>query len=1078
MVNGFVVKSYDYKACRKGGTIFYTKNMVIYMKNNLLLNTVRGVKRAPGRFIAIMAIIAISCAFYSGIKVTCPNMKQAAWKYYDDYALADIHIKSTLGFGDKDAECLMESGKFESVYAGYSADLLAKNDPGYSPVKVMSYSADYPLNKLYIVDGRLPEKPGECIADADSGSKMSFKLGDTVTLSVDGDDELSDYIDTAEYTVVGLAKSPLYVKFDRGATNIGNGTLSAFMYIPEEHFTYETYTDIYMSVSDAHESDIEPFSARYEEIVAEAEEWLETESAVYLSQREASIRAEAEEELSDAREKLSDGEKEYNDGKKEFEKGKKEYNDALSEMEIEKVKLEDAEKEYNDGIKTLEENEAKLTHLADTCVRIDNFFADYTGVYLKVLPQPLLNVFKEIQAAYNENGVEASIEDLMAIYIITDPEKEPETRAAAETAIKDVNEQVRAASAAAMTEIKTQKAVLEEGGAALEEGRETFAEYEKELAEAKSELEKAQKELDDAQQKIDEANAEIADAEADLNEMLADGEWLVWNREEFNPDCSSYGKDADRVDSIAAAFPVFFIIIAALMCSTTMSRMVEEQRTEAGTLKALGYSSFSIIMQYVMYAVIASVIGSTIGTLIGLPLLPKMIYICYETMYNYPEFETPFVPGYLFGCMGVSLLCTGLASVYTSVKELSAVPALLIRPKPPKNGKRIFLEKIGFIWKKMKFSSKVTFRNLLRYKSRFLMTVIGIGGCTALLLTAFGLREAISCIADKQYEEIFLYDALAVLGDKNDEEDNNEIKNTLDSDERIKSYISAVQETKDVFSEIDSMECYILAPETTEGLTEYICLRDRVLETPIEIEEGCAVITEKTSNMLGVGVGDTVTIAGAALPVKISAITENYTFHYLYMTQGTYEALFGKTENNLILINTGDTPEKSVRDEITSKLVACDGVVSSTFMYDGADSFRKLVSSLNLIVVVLIVFAGALSFVILYNLANININERVRELATIKVLGFFDNEVGAYVYRENVVSAVIGIAVGLFVGIFFEAFVVATAEVDEVMFSPDIEWFCFVIASALMVGFNILVNAVLYFKLKKIDMASSMKAIE
>lgn len=1048
------------------------------MKNNLLLNTVRSVKKAPGRFIAIMAIIAISCAFYSGVKAACPDMKSSAWKYYEEYALADIHLKSTLGFEASDADDLKASGRFDRAYAGYSADLFVDGNHGQAAVKVMSYSEDYPLNKLYLTEGRLPEKAGECVADADSGRKISFSVGDKIVFAADSGDEISDYLNQTEYTVVGLVKSPLYVSFDRGATKIGNGTLSAFVFIPEENFAYDTYTDIFLSVPEAHKANIAPFSDEYEDLVASAEEYVESVSADYLSVRADSIRAEADEEIADAKKKLSDGEKEYRDGKKEYDKGKSEYDDALAEFTEKREEFESAEKEYSDGLEVIEEKELKITHLADTCTRIDKFFTDYDGVYLKVLPAPLLTVFKEIQAAYDENDVDASIEDLMAVYIITDPEKDPVSKEAAREAISGVNEQVRSASAAALAEIANQKAVLEETGKVLDENRDALNEYEEELNKAKAELDDAQKELDEAQQKIDDANAEISDAEEDLEEMLAEGEWYVWNRGEFNPGCMSYGKDAERVDSIAAVFPVFFILVAALVCCTTMSRMVEEQRTEAGTLKALGFSSVSIIMQYVLYAIIASVIGSLIGTVIGFPLLPNIIFICYTTMYNYPFFEAPFMPVFALGCMGVSILCTGLAAVYSSVRELSLVPALLIRPKPPKSGKRILLEKIGFIWKRMKFTYKVTFRNLLRYKSRFFMTVIGIGGCTALLLTAFGLKEGVSCIADKQYDDIFLYDAVAVVSDSADEEELAEIEDTISSESEITGHISAVQETKDVFSDTGSVESYILAPDSIEDLNKYIMLQERKSGSPIDLADGSAVITEKLARMLDVKVGDTINIEGGSLPLKISGIAENYTFHYVYLTRETFNSVFGEKQSNMILLSAGDTPDKSVRDSISSNLISCSGVVSASFMYDGTDSFRKLVSSLDLIVVVLIIFAGALSFVILYNLANININERVRELATIKVLGFFDGEVGAYVYRENTISAVVGIICGLGLGIVFEKFVIKTAEVDEVMFSPDIPWFCFALAALMMIAFTVIVNAVLYFKLKKIDMASSMKAIE
>lgn len=1049
------------------------------MKNNLLLNTLRCVKKAPGRFIAIIAIITISCAFYSGVKAACPQMKQTAWKYYDDYSLADIQIKSTIGFNDDDVDKLLETKKYDKGYAGYSADLFISDDHGQVPVKVLSYSSDYPLNKVRLTEGRLPEKPGECLADANAGSKISFEIGQTIRFHTEENENIEDYLNNDEYTVVGLVTSPLYVSFERGATNIGNGSLSAFVYVPYENFSYEAYTDIYLSVPEAHDSSVQPFSDRYEEIISTAESFAEMLSKGYLAERADKIRADADEELSEAREKLADGEKKYNDGKADYDKGLKEYNDANARLDDSLSEFKSAEDEINEGFAQLDETDIKLEHLKYTCERVDSFLKEYDGVYMKVLPSDLLDVFKEIQQIYDENDIDAQIEELMAVYIITNPEKDPVSKETARLAIIGVNEQIRTASAEAESQAKLQREALEKTQEELEENRSQLTEAENEIKKAKHELDDAKKTLDEAQAEIDDAKQEIADAQQELDDLLADSEWYIWNRDEFNPGCMSYGADAERIDSIAAVFPVFFIVIAALVCCTTMSRMVEEQRTEAGTLKALGYSSSSIILQYVMYALTASIIGSVIGVLIGFPLLPNIIYKCYETMYRYPYFEAEYIPSLAAGCIIVSLLCTSISAAFTAIRELQYSPAQLIRPKPPKDGKRIFLEKISFIWNRMKFTSKVSFRNLFRYKSRFLMTVIGIGGCTALLLTAFGLKEAIACIADKQYDEIFTYNAMAVVSDKAESEEIAEIYDTIGNESIFTDNMSAVQDSKDVSSENNkAVESYIFAPDETDSLSNFISLRNRKSGNAIYLEEGSAVITEKLSRLLGVGVGDEITIESGSRPVKVSAITENYTFHYVYMTRTTYNEVLGDKNSNIILMKTSELPEKSVRDEINSKLIDCDGVISASFSYDGTDNFRKLVSSLDLIVIVLILFAAALSFVILFNLANININERTRELATIKVLGFFDGEVGAYIYRENTVSALIGIASGLVLGIFFERFVVKTAEVNEVMFSPDIPWFCFVLAAVFMAVFTIIVNVFLYFKLKKIDMASSMKAIE
>ncbi|MGN1089572.1 MAG: hypothetical protein ACI4Q6_04150, partial [Huintestinicola sp.] len=395
------------------------------MKNKLFLNTLRGVKKNPGRFIAITAIAAISCAFYSGVKASCPDMKNSGWKYYEDYSLADVQIKSTLGFNEGDAKKITDNFGFPA-YEGYSADLLIDGVNGQAPIKVLSYDASYPLNKSYLIEGRFPVKSGECLADADAAGKVDFKVGDKIVLSADEGDELEDILHTSEYTVVGLAKSPLYVSFERGSTTIGNGSLSAFVYVPAEDFAYDLYTDIYVKVPQAHESSVKPFSENYENIVSDAEELLENIMEVEsLSVRIDEIRADAEEELADARQQLADGEKKLSDGKADYDKGLDEYNKALGEFNDAKEQYESALKEYNDGLASAGDGEETLRKLADTCPVIDGFLAEYENTYLEVLPESVLTQIKDIQQIYDDGDVDARIKDLLAVYAITDPAKDP-----------------------------------------------------------------------------------------------------------------------------------------------------------------------------------------------------------------------------------------------------------------------------------------------------------------------------------------------------------------------------------------------------------------------------------------------------------------------------------------------------------------------------------------------------------------------------------------------------------------------------------------------------------------------------
>lgn len=986
------------------------------MKNKLVLNTFRSIKTTFSRFVAIMAIIAISCGFFAGVKVCSSDLLISAQDYYEKQQLADFRLVSTLGFTEDD---LSEVKKLEGVEAaeyGYSADLFMMLPDGKSlTVKTMSFdssrfSSGQMLSLPYFIEGRLPENAGECLADASFRSGTEINIGDKIVLSAPENTELQDVMSRSEYTVVGRVKSPMYISFERGSTNIGNGSLNGFLYIPEENYTYEYYTDIYLAGKELSGKNF--WTDKYEEasdsLKAELEAFAEDRIAVRVSE----IRAEAQPDLDDAREKINDGKREYNDGLKELENTKSPF-EALSTA--------------CDGIDDI------LTEFSD------KYIPTYSRNENPVLPEELDSSIKGIGEAFTAFGVDAPIYQMLVSYVTQDP---------ADAVHKE---------AAKQTIMAYQSSVREQ------------------IALAQSDITEAYNKLRDAKNDIDKAEEELNEAIADLDEMTDSAEWYVWNRDDAFPYFANFETDCGRVDAIANVFPIFFVLVAALVCFNTMTRMVEEQRTQTGTLKALGYSRKSIAAQYLIYAFSASIIGGFLGIVVCLQVFPVIIYNAYSSMYLLPYLLTPFRWDYAIGCIIAAVLCTGTASMLSCYSELVSVPAQLMRPRPPKEGKRVLLERVDFIWKRLKFTHKVTIRNLSRYKSRVLMTVLGVAGCTALLLAGFTLKYSISAIVDRQYGDLFLYDMLTVLDDEADEEDRNAVPELLENSPDVSSFMSIMQDTTEIDTKEGVMEVYYFVPSDEKRLGEFITLRTRVERDPITLDDSGVVINEKLSKQMGVSAGDEITLENASAPVKISAITENYTFNYIYFTPALYKSLFGEYNNNMFIVNAAEGCD---RNRLSAALLENDSVLGSSFTDDGSQKFKDLVSSLNMIVLALIVSAGALAFVVLFNLANININERMRELATIKVLGFYDGELSAYVYRENTVSAVLGIAAGLILGIFFSRFVITTAEVDAVMFAPDIPLYCFVFAALLTAVFAVSVNLILHFRLKKIDMAASLKAIE
>ena len=1056
------------------------------MKKKLILNTLRSVKNTKSRFIAIMAIIAIGCGFFAGVKSAGPDMKLSAADYFEKQGLADIHMMSALGFDDEDVTAVSDTGIAEEIYAGYSADLIIDGgDNNGKIVKAYSYSKDSGINLPYLTEGRLPEKADEIVVDEKFYSAVTPNIGDKITLTADGDNDISDYLSRAEFTVVGKARLPVYVAYDRGSAGFGNGVINGWLLIPEENFTYDIYTDIYLRLSET--VWVDPFTNKYEEIIDSNIDRLEELGEFQIEHRQNIIIEEAYEEIDDAKAEVADGEAEIAENEQKLADAEKEIADGEAEIAENLQKIADAEKEIADGQEELTDREIEY-HNGERFINIMNGTVNWiNGIIDDYAVNAAANeteISEKIES-YPSNDfftVDENLQQLITGYMSIPAAYDDGTKAACGQGLRQYSAELSTQAqelgttlAESRIQLDNAKAELDNARAEVAEGKEEIEKARTEIADGKQEIEDGKKEIADAKKEIEEAKEEIADAEREAHEAVDDAEWYVFDRD-FNPYYSHYAEDCERVDAIAAVFPIFFILVAALVCCTTMTRMVEEQRTQIGTLKALGYSRFTIISQYILYALAASIPGGFVGLLIGFNTLPRVIFVCYQSMYTQPYLIANFKWDYAVGCITAACLCTGLSALYASRQELVSCPAQLMRPKPPKDGKRILLERITFIWKRLKFTTKVTFRNLFRYKARLLMTVIGIAGCTALLLTGFGLKESISAIVDRQYGDIFRYDALAAL-DEDSESEFSEIISDCESSGIVTEKMLVMQGTEDVWSDLsngEKFEAYIMVPSEAENFRSFIDLHTRQGKSPIELGDG-VVLGEKLARFLGVKVGDEVYFAENK-PIRVDGICENYTFNYAYMKPETYANTgLGELKNNILLMNMTD---ENASDKLSEILLEHNAVLGISYSSGGGDKFRDLVDSLALIVVAIIASAGALAFVVLFNLSNINVNERIRELATIKVLGFFDGEVAAYIYRENILSTIMGTGAGLILGIFLEKFVVQTAEVDAVMFAPGIAAYCFFAAAAISVFFSVLVNITLYFRLKKIDMATSLKAIE
>lgn len=876
----------------------------------------------------------------------------------------------------------------------------------------------------------------------------------------------------------------------------------------------------------------ERVQARYEEIIDEAEAELDDAWAEYEEKK-----AEAEQELADAAQELEDGWAELADAEQELEDAKLEIDRGQAELDDGKDEfyrlLPGYKQQIADGRDTILSKQSQLdeaqARLDEGRAQLEQLSAGKEQFWNEVVP--LLSASFGIQvpgaddAEHSDQSTIDAIDFVNGALTAGDIESLPpgfddqlqqltQLRDGL-VALRDAQNTTLDASLAALNEQQNQiyagRKQLSDGWAELDQKEKelndtitstekAFAEADEKLLDARqqyadglAELEEGRQELIDGQKEYEDAKAEaeqeladgkeeILDAESEVRE-IEKGKWLLGDRSD-NAGFSSYGDNADKIAAIATVFPVFFFLVAALVALTTMTRMVEEERGQVGTMKALGYTRGQIAAKYILYALTASLAGSGVGMLIGMQLFPRIILSAYNIMYDLPDLLTPFNWGFGLLATGAAVACTLLATLNACWAELREQPASLMLPKAPKAGKRILLEHIGPVWRRLRFTHKVTARNLFLYKKRFFMTVVGIAGCTALLVTGFGLQDSISDIVEKQFDELAHYQMLVSLQDES-ALDGRDLAAILNDETKVTGHLAVSQQDATVVPEEGGEEdnLYIVVPSDTEAMTEYFTFRQRTTGETVPFEEGSVVISEKLAERHDLSVGDAITVENAdgdEASFTITGVCENYIYHYLYMSEDVYRDAFGEEpETNLLycrLAEGVDTPE--AEDELATALLKCRDVAGAQFTHEITASFRQSLDSINYIVVVLIIAAGALAFVVLYNLTNINITERSKELATIKVLGFYDGEVGAYIYRETSVLTLIGTVCGLVFGIALHTFVIRTAEVDMVMFGRSIYPMSFVWSALLTIAFSLLVNLVMYRKLKNISMVESMKAPE
>lgn len=1142
------------------------------MKKNVMRKNVRQtILKSLGRYIAIVAIIALGAGMFVGLLSTKMDMVATAQKYTDEQNMFDLRLLSTYGWSADDVEKITRMSGIVDAEGSISMDVFARFGDAEQEAVYRLYSIPEKINQVYLLGGRMPESPDECLADGFHGddSLLGTKVVITQTNSADTLDSLKE----KTFTVVGYVNSPLYMDMSRGNTTLGSGNLASFIYLPEDAFDVDYYTEIGVTI----EGDYEVYTEAFTQAMEDMAQKLEPEVTVVAQDRLVELKAEAETEY-------ADGMKEYEEGLADYEKGKQEALDKLAEglKELEDGQAEldknwetvlDGEKQLGDGEKALDDNEALLVKSkqelanakSDAYAQLAQAYGDLTQNYKEVttglqqleeglaqieagIPQlesglaqiasgmdqldlvmglldtsirvteglleieknsPLSNADRVAQLEEQLTSQQTQYEDYAAQrQELVDMQTEYTAQLEELNAQKAELTQTKATLVAAKNQIElgfkelesqqlqldnqfaSAEAELQSGELQLEQGRKELEAKKQELADGRAALEEAQAELDkgweeyetgkaeaeaeliDAEKKLQDAKKQLDDARETLDGMT-EAEVYILDRN-TNVGYLAVDNNSDIVSGVSRVFPAFFLLVAALVCITTMTRMVDDERTQIGIFKALGYSNGAIVNKYLFYSGSAAVIGCGLGVLVGSVVFPGILWAAYGIILSVTpdivlKLNWPLCIAVVAAYTAVSMLVTW----YCCRRELREVPAELMRPRAPTAGKKIWMEYLPF-WNKISFLNKVMFRNVFRYRQRMLMMLVGIGGCTALLLTGFGLRDSITDIVDYQFGEVTVYDMEVYFAEGQTSEQQLAFRDSLNGDaDQIHFFHQASVELD---HNDQTKEIYMIVSD--EGIKDHMDFHHdgEALDMP---GVGETFITVGVAETMGIREGDTITLRNSdmqTLNLKVAGIYDNHVYNFAIVRPETIERQWNEVPAyQMAFIQTAK--ERDVH-EIGARITEMDGVMNVSIVEDLAQQVSSMLEALDLVVITIVICAGLLAVIVLYNLTNISITERIREIATIKVLGFNSKESAAYVFKENLLLSGMGAMIGLVGGHFLLKFVMSQIKIDMVWMQARPAAISFLWAVVLTMLSACFVDFMLYFKLEKINMAEALKSVE
>lgn len=1066
-------------------------------KNGIKKISVREIKSSFKRFLSLLIMSMLGVGVFVGLKMAAPDMMMSVDKYYDDNNVYDIKIVSTLGLTDDDISKINNLKGVKEAVGTYSKDVLIKNNKGSeSVIKVIGITDD--MNEIEIKKGRKPKNNGEIVVEEAMLEREKLKIGNKIILLN------NETFKNTKLTIVGVVKSPLYISnatssSSRGSTTIGMGKINYYTYVNKSNFNLDYYTEAYVTINSAKEEVTN--TDNYNNLVDDTLEKIEKIKESRQTARYNEIYNEAKEEIDknerDGRSKLDDSKKILDDSKKELLTAKNTLSSNKTKLDNTLVELNNIKSKLDSTKKGLDENKLKLDETKKEIEDNKNKINDELNNYGMVIDD--INDFKDVISGFivlndETDDVNEKIKDFLR-----DPLNIDMVMARIPNDTPNYDKIIMASlfcknngdsffeildSIAKIDEAQEQydEGILEynNGLTEYEKAYNTYViyynEYQNGLSNYNNGLRQYKNNLNIYNYNVKEYyesqkifNLEISDARKTLDE-IPEAKWYIYTRKD-DSGYSSFIDDGEGVSNLSKIFPTIFFVVAVLISLISMSRMVEDDRMLIGTLKSLGFSNKHIRKKYLLYSGIATISGGIIGSLLGFFLLSRYIWNIYKILFDVPVFKYDFNPTNIIIGILIAVICICGTTFLTIKKVVKEKPSDLMRPKAPENGKRVILEKIPFIWNRINFSNKITIRNLFRYKKRVLMTIVGILGCTALMLAGFGIRDSIVSVPKKQYKEVFKFDEMVYLT----EDVNSQNINEMLDNKYIKNSLNTKMDTSMTSGKYN---INLFVPENKSDIKNILSLKDIKTKKELNLENNKVIISDKLADLENKEVGDKIKITDSEnneYEFIISGICENYVGHYVFMNKETYENNIGNYKTNIVYLKIDDLKNQ---ESLSKTLMDNEHVMSVVGVDSTMSIIDDMLRSLNSVVVILIFLSGALSFVVLYNLSYINISERKREIATLKVLGFTDKEVDNYITKETIILTIIGIILGLIFGIFLTYVIIDTVEIEMVRFLRMIKPSSFIITAFIVMLFTLIVNKIIHYALKKIDMIESLKSVE